>query len=63
MTDQDDGGGAPTDEVSEAWDQVADRAHDEGQAVLDGLERRARKLERRVRRPRNAPERILKLMD
>ncbi len=63
MADQDDGLGARTDNSSTPWDEMADQAHDDGQAVLDALARRARRLGRRIRRTTDAPVRILKLMD
>lgn len=37
--------------------------HDDSQALLDALSRRARRLGRHLRRTKPAPERILKLMD
>jgi hypothetical protein len=48
---------------SAPWDDLADQAHDDGQSVLDALARRARRIGRRLRRTRNAPIRILRLMD
>lgn len=63
MADQDDGLGGQADESSAPWEDMADQAHDDGQAVLDALARRARRLGRRIRRTRDAPVRILKLMD
>lgn len=63
MTDHDDKLGARADDSSTPWDELADQAHDDGQAVLDALARRARRLGRRIRRAKDAPVRILKLMD
>ena len=63
MADQDDGLDGPVDDSSTPWDELANQAHDDGQAVLDALARRARRLGRRIRRTRDAPVRILKLMD
>jgi glycine/D-amino acid oxidase-like deaminating enzyme len=63
MADQDDGLGGRSDASSTPWEELADPAHDDGQAVLDALARRARRLGRRTRRTRDAPVRILKLMD
>ncbi len=37
--------------------------HDDSQALLDALSRRARRLGRHLRRTKAAPDRILKLMD
>lgn len=62
MTEEHDGQRARLEDA-EDMDRVADRAHDEGQALFDALERRARRLQWRLRPPRPRPERILKLMD
>ena len=63
MSDQDNGPSPSGNEPAESWDTIADQAHLDGQALLDALERRVRRLGRRVRRPRDAPPRILRLMD
>lgn len=63
MTDHDESLGARAEDSSSPWDELADQAHDDGQAVLDALARRARRLGRRIRRAKDAPVRILKLMD
>lgn len=63
MTEEHDGLRARLEDTVEDMDRVADRAHDEGQALFDALERRARRLQWRMRPARPRPERILKLMD
>lgn len=63
MSDEDHRGSRRVAAPVEPWDRTADEAHEEGQALLDALERRARRLGRRARRQQAPPSRILKLMD
>lgn len=64
MDDQrDEPGRAEPETEAGSWDEVAERAHDEAQAVLDAMERRAGKLSRRIRQRGHSPSRILRLLD
>lgn len=63
MINPDDGPGHLADGISSPWEELADQAHVDGQAVLDALARRARRLGRRIRRTKDAPVRILRLLD
>jgi len=63
MTNQADGLGASVDDSTTAWDELVDQAHDDGQAMLEALARRARRLGRHLRRAKDIPVRHLRLMD
>lgn len=47
----------------ESWEAIAERAHTEAQAALDGEQRRRRRLGRRPVRPRKPTPWFLRLMD
>jgi hypothetical protein len=63
MTNPEEGHGPMAEDSTSPGDELADRAHDDGQAVLEALARRARRLGQRTGRDKDVPVRILKLMD
>ncbi len=63
MSNGDDERGLPVEGALAREDCQNGPVHDDSQALLDALSRRARRLGRHLRRTKPAPERILKLMD
>jgi hypothetical protein len=63
MSTMNDESGMPVEVASASEVDQDGPVHDDSQALLDALSRRARRLGRHLRRTRSAPDRILKLMD
>ncbi|MFN2316469.1 MAG: hypothetical protein ABR602_07260 [Gemmatimonadales bacterium] len=63
MSSTDDEYGLPVENALARVDDQDDLVHEDSQALLDALTRRARRLGRHIRRAKEPPVRILKLMD
>ncbi len=63
MSSMHDEPGMPVEVASASEYDQDGPMHDDSQALLDALSRRARRLGRHLRRTKAAPDRILKLMD
>jgi hypothetical protein len=63
MHSMDDVDGFPVEGALAREDDQDGPVHNDSQALLDALSRRARRLGRHLRRTKAAPDRVLKLMD
>lgn len=63
MSSMNDESGMPIEVAATSEGDQDGPMHDDSQALLDALSRRARRLGRHLRRTKAAPDRILKLMD